>query len=288
LPRSGREFRLGDVFDVDIAQLEWLPTVGQRWSIFVGKMDSVIGIEYRERKARDRFGITPSLISRYTIGTPLGIKVRGKLGRGDWLIIAGALTNGSPTTETFHFYDEVDSNAGKTASGRLAVAPWEGALELGVSGMYGPQDHAQDSADGMWLLGADLQVHRRRVDIKGQWLIGRAPGEQPGRIYDPSQRPYGLRLNGGAYLEANVMLTPYLGVSGRGEFRDALVWLGNPAAPGGAERLYVTKSWRATVGVRLVPSEHVAIKAELLHNGEYGGVPAIRNDVFVTSLVLSY
>ena len=288
LPRSGTDFSLGDTFDVDLAQIEWMPTASRRWSFFAGKMESVVGIEYRERKARDRFGITPSLISRYTTGNPLGLKVRGKLGTNDWFIVALALTNGSSTTETFHFYDEVDSNAGKTASGRLALRAPSGVIEVGASGMYGPQDHAQDSRDAMWFVGADLQVHHRGFDVKGQWLYGRAPGEQLGRTYSDEHRPYGLRLRAGAYLEANWMVLPYLGFLARGDLRDAVVWLGNPEAPGGGDRIYITKSWRGTGGVRVVPNEHVAVKAEYLHNGEYGRVPSIRNDVFVASLVLSY
>ena len=63
-PRTGSNFSLGDSFDVDIAQVEWLPTESQRTSIFVGKMDSVLGIEYRDRKSDKRFGITPSLMAR--------------------------------------------------------------------------------------------------------------------------------------------------------------------------------------------------------------------------------
>lgn len=288
LPRSGTDFSLGDTFDVDLAQVEWMPTASRRWSIFVGKMESVLGIEYRERKARDRFGITPSLIARYTTGNPLGLKVRGKLGTNDWFIVALALTNGSSTTETFHFYDEIDSNAGKTASGRLALRAPSGLIEVGASGMYGPQDHAQDSRDAMWFVGADLQLHRGGFDLKGQWLYGRAPGERLGQTYSDDHRPYGLRLHAGAYLEANWMVLPYLGFLARGDLRDAIVWLGNPDAPGGGDRIYITKSWRATGGIRVVPNEHVAVKAEYLRNGEYGGVPSIRNDVFVTSLVLSY
>jgi len=288
LPRSGTDFSLGDTFDVDLAQIEWMPTASRRWSIFAGKMESVVGIEYRDRKARDRFGITPSLIARYTAGNPLGLKVRGKLGTNDWFIVPLALTNGSSTTETFHFYDEIDSNAGKTASGRLALRAPSGLIEVGASGMFGPQDHAQDSRDAMWFVGADLQVHHRGFDLKGQWLYGRAPGEQLGQTYSDDHRPYGLRLHVGAYLEANWMVLPFLGFLARGDVRDALVWLGNPDAPGGGDRIYITKSWRGTGGVRLVPNEHVAIKAEYLHNGEYGRVPSIRNDVFVTSLVLSY
>ena len=74
----------------------------------------------------------------------------------------------------------------------------------------------------------------------------------------------------------------------RGEFRDALVWLGNPKAAEGADRMYVTRSWRATVGVRAVLTDRITIKAEYLRNGEYGGIPAIDNDVFSSSLVMIF
>jgi len=83
------------------------------------------------------------------------------------------------------------------------------------------------------------------------------------------------------------MVLPYLGFLVRGDLRDAVVWLGDPDAPGGGDRIYITKSWRGTGGVRVVPNEHVAVKAEYLRNGEYGRVPSIRNDVLVASLVLS-
>ena len=86
------------------------------------------------------------------------------------------------------------------------------------------------------------------------------------------------------------MITPVVGVYGRGELRDALVWLGNPdnLTGIGADRLYITQSWRATAGARAVINEHIVLKAEYLHNGEYGRVPQIANDVFTSSLVLIY
>src|SRR4030095_6021912 len=79
------------------------------------------GIEYRERKSDQRFGITPSLIARYTTGSQLGIKLRSKL-LSDWLIVAVAATNTSSTTDQFHFQSEVDKNWGKTLNGRLALS----------------------------------------------------------------------------------------------------------------------------------------------------------------------
>jgi len=280
VPRSGSNFALGDFLDVDLAQIEWMPTQSQKTSIFVGKMDSVLGIEYRDRKASQRFGITPSLIARYTTGTALGVKVRSKLGPDDVVVLAAAVTNGSNTTEQFHFYDEVDTNLGKTASGRLALRPpLPIETEVGFSGSYGAQDRARASNGAMWFFGIDLQVHASRVDLKGQLLTGAAPG-------DPIDDVYGLKLHKGGYLEMDWMITPLVGVIGRGEFRDAFVWLGDPNAPGGANRAYLTKSWRGTGGLRFAFSDRIVLKAEYLHNGEYGGIPQIKNDVFTTSLLL--
>ena len=121
MPRTGSDFASATSSTSTSRSSSGCRPTSQRTSIFVGKIDSVIGIEYRERKSDQRFGITPSLIARYTTGTALGVKVRSKFGDGDWLVLAAALTNGSYTTEQFHFYDEIDSNAGKTASGRLSV-----------------------------------------------------------------------------------------------------------------------------------------------------------------------
>src|SRR5262249_18998721 len=134
-PRAGSNFSLGDSFDVDLAQLEWMPTEDGKTSIFVGKVDSVIGNEYKTRKASQRFGITPSLVARYTTGTAVGVKARTLL-FGDKIIVAAAVTNGSFGTEQFHFFQETDSNNFKTLSGRvgLRLPVGNGTLELGPSG----------------------------------------------------------------------------------------------------------------------------------------------------------
>jgi hypothetical protein len=286
-PRNGSDFRFGDAFQVELAQLEWMLGAARRTSIFAGKIDPVIGIEYRERKSDRRFGITPSLIARYTTGTPVGLKVRSKLGVGDWLILAAALTNGSSGIETFHFYDDVDSNAGKTGSARIAVAPGlPFRLELGASGEVGPQDRALDSADLLWFAGADLRVGVGGFVLKAEWLHGHGAGEREPRYADP-HRPFGLDLRSGGYAELDWSAGRW-GLLARGEHRDARVWLGNPALPSGGDRLYITKVWRATFGARVMLSDWVVVKVEYLHNAEYGGLPNIPNDVFTSSLVLVY
>lgn len=77
------------------------------------------------------------------------------------------------------------------------------------------------------------------------------------------------------------MFTPMFGASVRGDLRDAWVTLGT-------QRAYLTKAWRFTGGLRASFSRSVTLKAEYLHNGEFGGLPDIKNDVFTSSLVVSY
>ena len=72
----------------------------------------------------------------------------------------------------------------------------------------------------------------------------------------------------------------WLGVLARADLRDALVWLG-------LDRIYVTKEYRLTGGLRVVFNPHIALKAEFLHTQEYG-MAQIKNDIGTSSLVLSF
>jgi hypothetical protein len=274
-PRAGSNFNLGDSFDVDIAQLEWMPTDDGKTSIFIGKVDSVIGSEYKTRKASERFGITPSLMGRYTTGTAIGIKARTVL-LDDHLVLAAAVTNGSFVTEQFFFNQETDSNNFKTLSGRAAVRfpILGGTVEVGPSGSWGTQDTTPDNGPKMWFVGVDAELALPRLDLKAQWLKGKAPG-------DPDTMSYTLDLKQGGYVEADVLVTPLIGVLGRAEFRDADMTLGQ-------ERFYITRNWRATGGLRLSISPNAILKAEYSHNGEYGGTPSIPDDVVTTSAVMAF
>ena len=69
-------------------------------------------------------------------------------------------------------------------------------------------------------------------------------------------------------------------------FLKAKAWLGDPNALGGANRAYLTKSWRATGGVHINFTDRIILKAEYLYNGEYDGIPHINNNVITSSLVL--
>jgi hypothetical protein len=282
IPRTGNDFSLGDFFDLDIAELEYVLTEDGNTSFFIGKTLPVFGIEYKERKSDQRFGIVPSLIDRYTSGTQLGIKARTKL-FDEWLILAASVSNGSSSTEQFHFFSEVDQNSGKTLNGRAAlhvpigklIAVLDGdSLEIGGSGEWGPQDRATDNQGSSWFAGVDLTYSSADFSIKAQWMRGKAPGRADEEVWS-------LRLNDSGYVELDWMFLPYLGVIARGELRDAVVTLA-------AERIYVTKSWRGVGGLRAVFNPHVTLKVEYLYNGEFGDIRAFDDDIFTSSLVLSY
>lgn len=281
VPRSGRDFAMGDFVDVDVAEMEYVATEDGNTSIFVGKMMPVFGIEYKERKSDQRFGVTPSLVQRYTSGSQLGVKVRTKLFR-DWLILAGSATNNSSGTEQFHFQSEIDKNSGKVLNGRVAVSFPVGEwmrrpgdrLELGGSGEWGPQDWALDNSGKIWFLGGDLQYLSTNFALKAQVMHGKAPGTLDGTAWR-------LDLHASGYVEFNWQIIPLFGFLLRAEQRDAFVGQG-------MTRAYVTKQHRFTGGVRFIFNPHTMLKVEYLNNREYGGITEFKNDIFTSSLVLAY
>lgn len=282
VPRTGGDFALGDFIELDLAQLEVVISEEMPTSLFVGKVEPVIGVEYKRRKSNTRFGITPSLLARYTIGPQLGLKARSKLLDG-WLIIAAAVTNQSSTQEQFHFYEETDSNDGKTGSGRLALRiPLErwfpevfaGGLELAGDLLIGAQDRALDSEGLFRLYGFDFEYQGVDLALRGQFLKGRSPGRA-------SDGAYALDLVAAGYAELELLITPIFGAYGRADFRNAWVTLGD-------SRAYLTKTWRLTGGLRASINRHLTLKAEYVRNFEYRELPAFDNDIFTSSLVISY
>jgi len=282
VPRAGMNFYSGDFAEVDTAELEYVATDDGKTSFFVGKTLPVFGIEYKERRADQRFGVTPSLLARYTAGSQLGLKFRSKL-LNDWLIVAGAITNNSSGTEMFVFSNEIAQHSGKTLNGRVALSIPVGEMlpglggdtrvEVGASAEWGPQDWARDNSGKIWFAGVDLQVLAANFAVKGQFMRGGAPG----RAEDGA---WGLDLRNAGYLELNWLPLSWLGVLGRADLRDALVWLG-------LDRIYITKEYRLTGGLRVVLNPHIALKAEFLHTQEYG-MAQIKNDIGTSSLVLSF
>jgi hypothetical protein len=283
VPRSGRQdFSLGDTTDVDVAELEYMLTEDGNTSFFAGKTMPVFGIEYKERKSDQRFGVTPSLIYRYTAGPQLGLKLRSKLLK-EWVIVAAAVSNNSSVIEPFHFHSEIDKNSGKTLSGRVAVSAPMGLmigalegdrLEIGASGLSGPQDRALNNDENTLFWGVDLQYLSANFALKAQIMKGDSPGL-------PAQGVWQLDLKASGYAEIDWQILSWLGVLGRAGLRNAEVMLGE-------DRIYITRSRQFTGGVRLVFNPNAMLKLEYVHNREYDGVDQIRNDIATSSLVLHF
>jgi hypothetical protein len=272
-PRQGTLGSPGDTLNMDLAYLEWIPFDKIDLHVFVGKFDSNFGIEYRRRKAPDAFGVTPSIIARYTTGPMTGVKVRGAL--GGLFIYNVAVTNGSSFTERFaHFYDEIDANAFKTLSGRLSLrtpASLPFSLEVGGSGMFGAQDEQPDDGILQWQVGVDLNLVVRDLEIRAEYLHARADG---GGIKDA---PW-LRADGW-YASATYQLFPWLGVLARVDQRRARLF----ASP----NLYVTNTLRLTGGLRFDLTFNVIAKVEYVHLFELG-TPEFFDDVFTSSLIFKF
>jgi hypothetical protein len=283
MPRSGHDFSIGDFVEVDVAELEYVLTRDGNTSIFVGKSLPTFGIEYKERKSDQRFGITPSLVHRYTAGSQIGLKIRSKL-LNEWLVLAGSVTNGSSVTEQFHFSREIDDNAGQDpvrAASRFHPGGQPGPLHRrrpawswGSRASGVPQDNATTTraTPSSWASTCSTWAPASPQGPGHARRLARAAS---------SSRAFGLKLNKSGYLRSTGWSWARVGLLARAEIRDAVVTLGS-------ERAYITKSARFTGGLRFVLGSNIVLKAEYLNNREYGGILPFKNDVFTSSLVLAY
>ena len=236
-PRQGSAGSVGDLFSVDIASIDLLPDPATPLRIYVGKLSPSFGWEYRHRYAPSRPTVTPSLIARYTHGTPLGIKVRGSALR-QHLWFAAALTDGTHATERFgHVTEGVSGTARLAARGQGGAA----SAELGVSG----QLTARDGATG-WQAGADLTVE---VSAASFWVEGLLI-EQPGTRDD--------RVSGrGGLAAASWQVLTWLAPVARIDARHADLWTSG--------NLYLSHVMRLTGALRLDLSYNLVLKGELSH-----------------------
>jgi hypothetical protein len=243
----------------------------------------VLGFEYRAREAPDRLGVTPSLLCRYTCGSPLGLKARAQLWE-ETVTLNVAVTNGSHGTESFPFYDEIDANQMKTVAGRLSSrAPVGSGLEVGVSGSFGAQDQQTDSSVVHWHYGVDLHLDWHDFDLSAEFLQGEADGASAPVSAD-KRAPCGiapcLRYKG-AYGQLGYRLfnwmTPYVRV----DWRDAL-------HQNGESFVYISELLRITGGARFEVGESVIIKAEYTHTRELGQAPEFPNDVLTSSMIIRH
>lgn len=272
-PRPGTLGTPGDWFEVALAYLELIPVKDVDLHVFVGKFESVFGIEYRTRTAADRYNVTPSLAFRYTGGTPVGLKIRGSVGKNQLFSYAASLTNGSMFTERFgHFSDDIDTSIPKTGTTRLAVKlPIPVFLEFGASASVGSQDRQPSSTTLQWQVGGDVKLSAWGLTFRGEYMHVVANGG------GASQAP-SLRADVW-YLEASYQILEWLGIFTRVDHRRARLF----AVP----NLYLTDTLRVTACLRFDISFNLFAKVEYVRLQELTG-PEIDDDVLTSSLVFRF
>ena len=239
----------------------------------------MIGFEYRSQEAPSRVGVTPSLICRYTCGRPIGLKARALFFDGA-IGLNVAVTNGCHFSELFQFQDEIDTNAMKTGAGRLSFAPRFGAGSSSASpARTAPRTSRTRTSVRQWMYGVDAHYHRQNLELRAEFVQGRANGKT-----EEDEPPCGvapcLQFKGAygllGYRVTNIVM-PYVRV----DWRDAL-------HRKGASFVYISELWRATPGIRLALTANLIMKVEYTFNRELGRIPQFPNDVFTSSLVVTY
>ena len=273
---------LGDYIDVKLVYVEYrIPTDVVDISLYAGKFDSVLGIEYRAQESPDRIGIIPSLICRYTCGRPLGLKARFRFA-DDLFVLNIAVTNGSSQVEFFPFYDEIDTNVFKSVSARLSTKlPIGSGLEIGASGSFGAQDFQTDNSVYQWHYGFDAHLDIAGFDLRAEFVQGAAEGKDQTGMPEDTCGVTPCLYYKGAYGQFAYRLTnwfiPYLRV----EWRNAL-------HRSGESFVYITDEARVGAGLRFDLSSAVIFKAEFIKNLELGVIPTFADDIVTSSLVVKY
>ena len=267
-----------NILDVQLASIDYRPLRELDLLLSVGKVDSVLGVEYRNQDATRRLGITPSLICRYTCGRPLGVRARLTKGR---LSTSATLTNGDNFQHIFEPDHELKSNVAPTASAHVQwMLPVGQGLEVGVSGAYGPQDGQPDLGVRQWHYGFDARLRDLDgFDAAAEFVHGKEPGKTGDTPMVECDLAPCLTYKG-AYLlvdrRVNKWLTPYV----RFDWRSAV-------HTKGAEFVYESHTFRSTVGGQFEVTSRIIGKLEYTYNRELGGIPQFPDDVLTTSIVVA-
>ncbi len=273
LPRPGP-----DILEVELAHIDYRPTNQHDLVLSVGKVDSVLGVEYRSQDAPRRMSVTPSLTCRYTCGRPYGIQARLIDGR---LSASAALTNGDNFAERFEPDRQISFSKIPTAAGHVQwMLPVGQGLEVGLSGAVGPQDDQSSDHVHQWHYGVDLRLlDYHDVEVVAEFVQGKQQGSAFGAAPTTHCTAAECLAYKAAYAlvdwRANRWLTPYVRIDWR-----------SARHQDGIEFLYVTRTLRATVGLHAEITPRILVKAEYTANRELGTFQ-FPNDVFTSSLVVS-
>jgi hypothetical protein len=281
----------GDVTRLELQQAfgRYSPFKTAELALFLGRFDSVFGIEYLENEANLRLGITPSLVARYTTGHGLGAK-------GFYRVQLPALwsalsLNVAATTNGTRVEALVPVSASLTgavvASGRAGyeLNLQKVQLKAGVSGLYGPRNDVRLGTARQLAVAGDLRVNAYGLSLAAEVLhLVDERGPVAGKTTGTTSAELASRfVVTGGWVRAGYTL-PWTSQALTG----ATVYARYDRRHGQFEGFPVLVTDRLTAGVRVDLWEVLALKVEVLLNRELGGAPDVANDVFTSSAVFTW
>jgi hypothetical protein len=288
----------GDVTRVDLQQAfgRYSPFKQAELAFFLGRFDSVFGIEYLENEANLRLGITPSLTARYTTGQGLGAKVFYRVQLpGIWSALslnASATTNGTRIEALVPVFGSLTGSI--VGSGRLGYELNLQKLQakLGVSGLYGPRsDVAFDprAPSRQWAVSGDVRVNAFGFALAAELThLEDSRAEAPG-IATPKQTGLGpAELASGFVVTGGWVRLGYTLPWTTSALTATTFYARYDRREGRFVDFTQLKTARWTFGVRVDLWEFLALKAEYLTNRELAGAPLVDNDVFTSSAVFTW
>ncbi|MBL8909617.1 MAG: hypothetical protein JNM17_02830 [Archangium sp.] len=283
----------GDATRVELQQAfgRISPFKNHELAIFLGRFDSVFGIEYLENEANLRVNITPSLIARYTTGQGLGAKAFYRFQiPAIWSAVSinVAATNNGTRIEALAPIDANLSGA-LAGSGRLGYELNLQYLQIkaGLSGLYGARNDQKSNATNQRAAGADFRLNAYGISIAAELLwLWDDEGEGARKFVGQSgsrELVTQFTVWGGGWARLAYTLpwkwSTVSGITlyGRYDRREAQF--------AGFPRLVTD---RMTFGAHVDLFEVVALKAEYLFNRELSGAAVVDNDVFTSSVVFTW
>jgi hypothetical protein len=262
------------------------PIASEELFLFAGRFDSVFGIEYLEKEAPLRVGVTPSLFARYTSGSVIGAKLfyrRQIAPLWSALSLNAAASNGPPFAEVLQ-PAEVSLTGQPVLTARLGYELNLPAFQarVGLSWLRGPRNDQDDPSARQRATGVDLRLSFLGVALSGEVLdlqidpgpaLGKITGAGPGFLASGfAAEGFWGQLGYTPPLSGDVLrrITAY----GRFEQRRARFRGFTPV-----------EVRRLTTGLRLDLGDSVVFKAEVLLNREAAGAPDVDNDVRTASLI---
>jgi hypothetical protein len=278
-----------------------IPFSAHEFALFLGRFDSVFGIEYLENEANLRVGITPSLFARYTTGHGLGAKAFYRIQIPSiWTAVSvnAAATNGGTRIEALVPVD-ASLTGFLNASGRLGIEMNHPVLQfkLGVSGSYGARNDQRSDAAFQKGIGADFRLYVAGISISGEALAFVNDNSLVSNKFtgvEQSELASGFNVYGAwgrlAYT-LPIKNDIFTGVTLYGRYEQRRGTFTNKKAisftESGTDTHILTD--RFTAGIKIDLFEMVNVKAEWLINREVGGVVAyVNNNVFTSSAVFTW